>query len=46
MQENDGDWLYTTVQLNSAFAGSKITAVATDLPGNKAELSISLGPAF
>jgi hypothetical protein len=46
MKENNADWLYKTVQLNSAFAGSKITAIATDLPGNSASLSISLESTF
>lgn len=42
MKENEMDWLYTSAQMNSTLAGSKIKAIATDLPGNNAELSITL----
>ncbi len=41
MQENT-DWLYTTTVANAATAGSKITAVATDLPGNATTFSVTL----
>jgi hypothetical protein len=45
MQVNGTDWLYTAVQANAAPAGSEVTAVATDLPGNSHSLTISLQPA-
>lgn len=41
-QEDEPDWLYTATQANAALAGSKIKAIATDLPGNSAELEITL----
>ena len=41
IQENE-DWLYTTTQVNAAVAGSKITAVASDLPGNSTSFSVTL----
>jgi len=35
MQDTDnGHWFYTATALNASLAGSKITAVAKDLPGN------------
>jgi hypothetical protein len=42
MQVNELDWLYTITQANAALAGSKITATATDLPGNSASLEVTL----
>ena len=36
------DWLYTATQANPALAGSKITATATDLPGNTGSLEVTL----
>jgi hypothetical protein len=42
MQQNELDWLYTTTQGNPALTGSKILAVATDLPGNTGQLEITL----
>jgi hypothetical protein len=42
MQINEVDWLYTATQANAALAGSKITAEATDLPGNSTSLSLTL----
>ena len=42
MQINEVDWLYAATQANAAPAGSKITAVATDLPGNNTSLSVTL----
>ena len=43
VQETDGlNWTYTTTQANSALAGSKITAIATDVPGNEGTLSVTL----
>ena len=42
VQENNLDWLYITINKNSVLTGSKVTAIATDLPGNSHSLSISL----
>ena len=42
MQINETDWLYTATQANAALAGSKITAVASDLPGNSTPFSVNL----
>jgi len=42
MQINETDWLYTTTQANAAVAGSKITAAATDMPGNSTSLVVNL----
>ncbi|MDP4132321.1 MAG: hypothetical protein Q8939_19355 [Bacteroidota bacterium] len=42
MLENTIDWSYKTTQANPALAGSKITAVASDLPGNNTTLSVTL----
>ena len=36
------EWFYTSTVANPALAGSKITATATDLPGNSASLEITL----
>jgi hypothetical protein len=33
-QDNELDWLYTSARENTALTGSKIKAVARDLPGN------------
>jgi hypothetical protein len=42
-QNNNGlDWTYTALQANSLLAGSKIKAVATDVPGNEAVLELTL----
>jgi hypothetical protein len=41
LQENR-NWLYTATVANATLAGSKITATATDLPGNSASLEITL----
>jgi hypothetical protein len=41
-QENVNEWLYTATVANAATAGSKITAVASDLPGNTGTLSVTL----
>jgi hypothetical protein len=41
-QEDEPDWLYTTTQANATLSGSKISAVATDLPGNTGTLEITL----
>lgn len=35
-------WMYTTMVVNPSLAGSKITAVAKDLPGNSAEKEMVL----
>ena len=42
MQINTVDWLYAVTVANESFAGSKITATATDLPGNKTSLTVTL----
>ncbi len=42
MQINEADWLFTAAQANAAPAGSKITAVANDLPGNSTSFSVNL----
>jgi hypothetical protein len=36
------DWLYSVTVANEPFAGSKIMATATDLPGNKTSLTVTL----
>ncbi len=41
LQDNK-NWLYTSTVANAALAGSKITAVASDLPGNTGTLSVTL----
>ena len=41
VQEN-GDWLYTTTAANAALAGSKIMAIATDLPGNSTSFTVTV----
>ena len=40
MQINTVDWLYTVT--NELFTGSRITATATDLPGNKTSFTMTL----
>jgi hypothetical protein len=35
---NDIDWTYTATQVNTQLAGSKIKAIATDIPGNEGML--------
>ncbi len=42
MQINTVDWLYAVTVANETSAGSKITATATDLPGNKTSLTVTL----
>jgi hypothetical protein len=42
-QMNTAEWLYTVTVANEPFAGSKITAAATDLPGNKTSLTVTPG---
>jgi hypothetical protein len=43
VQQNNGvDWTYTATQANSPLAGSKINAIATDVPGNQGTLQITL----
>jgi hypothetical protein len=42
VQANTIDWLYKATVANAAVAGSKITAVATDLPGNNTSLDATL----
>ena len=43
IQQNNGiDWTYTTTQANAVLAGSKINAMATDVPGNTGTLVVTL----
>jgi hypothetical protein len=42
MQENNLDWLYTTIHKNPEFSGSKITATAFDLPGNRDSFTLNI----
>jgi len=39
---NGIDWTYTATQVNPALAGSKIKAIATDVPGNEGMLEVTL----
>lgn len=39
---NDVDWTYTAIQGNNPLAGSKIIAIATDVPGNEGTLEVTL----
>ena len=41
LQDNK-NWLYSTTVANAVTAGSKITVVATDLPGNTGTLTVTL----
>jgi hypothetical protein len=41
-QTNGLDWIYTVSQANAAMTGSKINAIATDVPGNTGTLVITL----
>jgi len=41
-QTNGVDWIYTTTQANAVLAGSKISAIATDVPGNTGTLVVTL----
>lgn len=36
------DWIYTATQANTPLAGTKIIAIATDVPGNEGILAVSL----
>jgi hypothetical protein len=38
----DLDWTYTATQANNPLAGSKIIAIATDVPGNEGMLEVTL----
>lgn len=42
LSENGIDWTYTARQANNLLAGSKIIAIATDVPGNEGILEVSL----
>lgn len=42
LQTNGLDWIYTATQANAALTGSKINAIATDVPGNTGTLAITL----
>ena len=39
---NGIDWTYTATQANNPLAGSKIKAIATDVPGNEGALEVTL----
>lgn len=39
---NGLDWTYTATQANNPLAGSKIKAIATDVPGNEGMLEVTL----
>ncbi len=39
---NGIDWTYTATQANNLLAGSKIKAIATDVPGNEGMLEVTL----
>lgn len=39
---NGLDWIYTATQANNLLTGSKIKAIATDVPGNEGTLEITL----
>lgn len=41
-QANGVDWTYTTTQANAVLSGSKISAIATDVPGNTGTLVVTL----
>ncbi len=41
-QTNGIDWTCTTTQANAVLAGSKISAIATDVPGNTGTLAVTL----
>jgi len=40
-QVNGVDWTYTATQANSPLTGSKIKAIATDVPGNEGTLELT-----
>src|SRR5450432_2246246 len=42
LQTETADWLYTATVVNAAPAGCKVSATATDLPGNTGSLVITL----
>ncbi len=42
LQTNGLDWTYTVTQANAALTGSKINAIATDVPGNTGTLAVTL----
>jgi hypothetical protein len=41
-QVNGLDWTYTATQANNLLTGSKIKAIATDIPGNEGTLELVL----
>jgi hypothetical protein len=41
-EENGLDWTYTATQANNLLAGSKIKAIATDVPRNEGTLEVTL----
>jgi hypothetical protein len=40
--DNGLDWTYIAIQVNNLLAGTKIKAIATDVPGNKGTLEVTL----
>ncbi len=43
VQDTNGiDWTYTVSEVNNGLAGSKITAIATDVPGNEGAMEVTL----
>jgi hypothetical protein len=42
LQTETADWLYTATVANAAPAGCKVSATATDLPGNTGSLEVTL----
>lgn len=42
LQANGLDWIYTATQANNPLAGSKIKAIATDVPGNEGTLEATV----
>lgn len=43
VQETGKDWVYTTTIANDELAGSKVVAVALDLPRNQGSLELTIG---
>jgi hypothetical protein len=41
-QTNGLDWTYTATLANATLTGSKINAIATDVPGNTGTLAVTL----
>jgi hypothetical protein len=41
-QKNGIDWTYTATQVNNPLTGSRVKAIATDVPGNEGTLELTL----